>query len=94
MDGVRILLEERSKAADPQSVIYFRVEDTRAAHKQLADEGIEFESAPHLIHKHADGMEEWMAFFRDNEGRLLSIMSQVKAPSLPYRTCAIPTCFG
>jgi hypothetical protein len=33
---------------------------------------------PHLIHRHADGTEEWMAHFHDPEGRPLAIMSQVK----------------
>jgi methylmalonyl-CoA/ethylmalonyl-CoA epimerase len=31
-----------------------------------------------MIHKHADGTEEWMAFFKDPDGRPLGIMSQVK----------------
>ncbi len=73
--GVRLFLEEGP--ARPQSVIYFRVSDIRAAHAQLREKGVEFESPPHLIHRHADGTEEWMAFFYDNEGRPLSIMSQV-----------------
>jgi len=30
-----------------------------------------------MIHKHADGAEEWMAFFKDNEERPLAIMSRV-----------------
>ena len=25
--------------------------------------------APQMIHKHPDGAEEWMAFFKDDEGR-------------------------
>jgi hypothetical protein len=29
-----------------------------------------------LIHKHADGTEAWMAFFKDPDGRPLAIMSQ------------------
>lgn len=74
--GVRLFLEEG--AGGPQSVIYFRVPDIRTAHAALIERGVSFESPPHLIHRHADGMEEWMAFFHDNEGRLLSIMSQVK----------------
>jgi DNA-binding CsgD family transcriptional regulator/catechol 2,3-dioxygenase-like lactoylglutathione lyase family enzyme len=74
--GVRLFLEEGSVVRS-QSVIYFRVPDIRAAHAQLLERGVTFESAPHLIHRHADGLEEWMAFFHDNEGRLLSIMSQV-----------------
>jgi hypothetical protein len=28
-----------------------------------------------MIHRHADGSEEWMAFFDDNEARPLAIMS-------------------
>jgi hypothetical protein len=37
-----------------------------------------FVNAPHMIHKHADGTEEWMAFFSDNEGRPLAIMAQAR----------------
>jgi len=37
-----------------------------------------FADVPHLIHRHADGTEEWMAHFHDPEGRPLAIMSQVK----------------
>ena len=79
--GVRLFLEEGAAANQPQSVIYFRVGDIRTAHGRLLERGIEFDSPPHLIRRHADGMEEWMAFFRDNEGRLLAIMSQVGAPA-------------
>jgi len=31
-----------------------------------------------MIHRHDDGTEEWMAFFKDNDGRPLGIMAQVK----------------
>ena len=31
---------------------------------------------PHMIFRHPDGMEKWMAFFEDDEGRPLAIMSQ------------------
>jgi DNA-binding CsgD family transcriptional regulator/catechol 2,3-dioxygenase-like lactoylglutathione lyase family enzyme len=75
--GVRLFLEE-SAAQEPASVLYFRVPDIRAAHTQLSARGVEFVSAPHMIHRHDDGLEEWMAFFNDNEGRLLAIMSQVR----------------
>ncbi len=74
--GVRLFLEE-GEGTDA-AVIYFRVPDIRAAHAQLAERGAVFEGAPHMIHRHADGTEEWMAFFKDNEGRLLALMSQVK----------------
>jgi DNA-binding CsgD family transcriptional regulator/catechol 2,3-dioxygenase-like lactoylglutathione lyase family enzyme len=74
--GVRLYLQEGEQPAE--SVIYFRVPDIRSAHAELQARGVEFAQAPHMIHRHDDGMEEWMAFFKDNEGRLLSIMSQVR----------------
>lgn len=77
--GVRLFLEQGEK--QNESVLYFRVPDIRAAHAQLEARGVHFEAVPHLIHRHADGMEEWMAFFHDNEGRVLSIMSQAPPAS-------------
>jgi DNA-binding CsgD family transcriptional regulator/catechol 2,3-dioxygenase-like lactoylglutathione lyase family enzyme len=74
--GVRLFLSQDGPPAD--SVLYFRVPDIRTAHAELAARGIDFPHPPHLIHRHDDGTEEWMAFFNDNEGRLLAIMSQVR----------------
>jgi hypothetical protein len=39
---------------------------------------VHFTAAPHLVHRHADGTEEWLAHFNDPEGRPLAIMAQVK----------------
>jgi DNA-binding CsgD family transcriptional regulator/catechol 2,3-dioxygenase-like lactoylglutathione lyase family enzyme len=75
--GVRLFLTADHGANPGDSLIYFRVDDIRAAHHDLAARGIEFVDAPHMIHRHPDGTEEWMAFFKDNEGRLLAIMTQV-----------------
>lgn len=79
--GTRLMLESRSHAEAPElrndSVLYFRVNDIRAAHAELQRRGVEFLGAPHLIHRHRDGTEEWMAFFKDSEGGLLALMSQV-----------------
>ena len=74
--GVRLFLEQGD--GRDAAVLYFRVPDIRAAHTTLQARGVEFEGAPHLIHRHADGLEEWMAFFHDNEGRVLALMSQVQ----------------
>lgn len=76
--GVRLFLTEGAdEVAD--SILYFRVPDIRASCADLETRGVEFINAPHLIHTHADGTEEWMAFFRDNEGRPLALMCQVGA---------------
>ena len=61
------------------SVLYFRVPDINAATAELESRGVKFVSAPHMIFKHPDGMEEWMAFFEDCDGGVLSIMSQVRS---------------
>ncbi|MCK9685429.1 LuxR C-terminal-related transcriptional regulator [Scleromatobacter humisilvae] len=73
--GVRLFLSE-GEAAASQSILYFLVDDVRTAQASLAARGIEFTHAPHMIHRHADGTEEWMAFIEDNEGRPLAIMSR------------------
>lgn len=79
--GVRLMLSEGDGVAD--SIIYFCVPDIRAAHLALAGRGVEFLSAPHLIHRHDDGNEEWMAFFKDPEGRPLAMMAQMPDRSAP-----------
>ncbi|MBB6254162.1 LuxR C-terminal-related transcriptional regulator [Nitrospirillum iridis] len=77
--GVRLFLSEGEGAAE--SILYFRVEDIQAMHATLTARGVEFINTPHLIHQHEDGTEEWMAFFKDNEGRPLAIMAQVGTQS-------------
>jgi len=76
--GVRLFLSE-GEGASSESILYFRVPDIRAAHQEMSARGIAFTHAPHMIHRHEDGMEEWMAFLTDNENRPLAIMAQVKA---------------
>jgi DNA-binding CsgD family transcriptional regulator/catechol 2,3-dioxygenase-like lactoylglutathione lyase family enzyme len=78
--GTRLFLSAQEKPG-PESILYLRVADIRAAYDLLRSRGIEFADAPHLIHRHADGTEEWMAHFHDPEGRPLAIMSQVKRSS-------------
>ena len=75
--GVRLFLSE-GDGGPSESILYFRVDDVRTAHTALAARGIEFTNAPHMIHRHEDGAEEWMAFFTDNEQRPLAIMAQVR----------------
>jgi predicted enzyme related to lactoylglutathione lyase len=60
-------------------MLYLRVADIGRAYAELDARGVEFINAPHLVHRHVDGTEEWMAFFKDPEGRALALMSQVRA---------------
>jgi catechol 2,3-dioxygenase-like lactoylglutathione lyase family enzyme len=73
--GTRLMLSQAEDAPGPESLIYLRVADIVATHERLMTAGIEFINAPHMIYKHEDGAEEWMAFFNDPEGRPLAIMA-------------------
>jgi len=76
--GTRLYLSAENDSAALESVLYFRVADIAAKHAELAARGVAFSGAPHMIYRHADGTEEWMAFFVDPESRPLALMSQVK----------------
>ena len=78
MGGTRLYLTEETGSPQAESILYLLVPDIRFAHEALKSRDVEFMSAPHMIHKHAEGTEEWMAFFKDPEGRPLALMSQVK----------------
>jgi len=78
--GTRLLLEQNG----PKATIYFKVDDIDAAHEELVAKGVKFLAGPHMIFRDDAGMfgaageEEWMAFFEDNEGRPLALMTQVR----------------
>jgi catechol 2,3-dioxygenase-like lactoylglutathione lyase family enzyme len=75
--GTRLMLSQQG-GARPESILYLRVPDIVAAYETLQTRGVSFTHAPHMIHRHADGTEEWMAFFEDPDGRPLGLMSAVK----------------
>lgn len=77
--GVRLMLDAPAKAqADNySSIIFYRVSDPQVAFETLSARGVTFEANPHLIAKLPDH-ELWMAFFRDLDGNLLALMSEVR----------------
>ncbi len=77
--GVRLMLglPEKPEFDHPGSVLYFKVDDIRAAHATLEGRGVAFEGPPHLIAKMPDH-ELWMAFFRDSEANLLALMAEIR----------------
>ena len=79
---VRLMLEvpENDEVDHPSSIVYFRVTDLPAAYAELMSRGVEFVDEPHLIAKLPDH-ELWMAFFRDPDGNLLGLMSEVREPA-------------
>ena len=74
--GTRLMLSQEKGGAAKESILYLRVADIAAAHTALIGRGVKFTHAPHMIHRHADGTEEWMAFFEDPDARPLAIMMQ------------------
>ncbi len=78
-DGIRLFLSRPEQDVSiGNSVIYFRTADIVGEYKRLTAQGVSFRGAPHLIHRHDSGMEEWMAFFEDPNGGVLALMSQVE----------------
>ena len=75
--GVRLMLDKPEKTEAGTSIIYFKVAEINEAHEQMKSRGVQFVDSPHLIARLPDH-DLWMTFFRDSEGNLLSIMSEVR----------------
>ena len=77
--GIRLMLTmpEKPEFDHPGSILYFKVSDLRATHQRMKASGARFEDEPHLIARMPDH-ELWMCFFRDTEGNLLGLMSEVR----------------
>jgi methylmalonyl-CoA/ethylmalonyl-CoA epimerase len=78
--GVRLMLSKAEKPEfdHPGSILYFVVPDIKTAYAQMKSAGTQFEDEPHLIAKMPDH-DLWMTFFKDSEGNMLSLMSEVRA---------------
>jgi methylmalonyl-CoA/ethylmalonyl-CoA epimerase len=78
-DGVRLLLDAAAEAGfkHHSSIIYFDVNDIKAAYATLTARGVTFDEKPNLVAKMPDH-ELWMAFFRDPDSNLLALMSEVR----------------
>ena len=81
LGGTRLYLSAESGEVQPESTLYLRVDDIGAAYTELCARGVEFKGAPHMVYRHPDGTEEWMAFFKDPDGRFLALLAQVKPRS-------------
>jgi methylmalonyl-CoA/ethylmalonyl-CoA epimerase len=78
--GTRLMIsttEGRAEFEPPGSVLYFFVEDIEGTHSTLRGSGVTFEAEPHMIAKMPDH-ELWLAEFRDSEGNVLALMSEVR----------------
>lgn len=80
--GVRLMLDKPEKAEfdHPSSILYFAVPDIQAAHRKLVDAGVAIVEEPRVIAPMADH-DLWMSFFRDTEGNVMALMSEVARKS-------------
>jgi methylmalonyl-CoA/ethylmalonyl-CoA epimerase len=77
LDGVRLMLvEPEGRAFGGESAIYYGVDQIDAAVAALEGRGVTFDDRPHVVHRD-DAHELWMAFFRDPDGNVLALMSEV-----------------
>ena len=76
--GVRLMLgsAESPELDHPSSILYFRVPDIKAAHQSLIAKGVKIEAPPRLIAP-MPTHDLWMSGFRDSEGNILELMSEV-----------------
>ncbi len=77
--GTRLMLTQYGEPSPAESILYLAVDDIVKSHEEFRRRGVEFINAPHMVHTHADGTEEWLAMFKDPEGRPLAIMAQARA---------------
>jgi predicted enzyme related to lactoylglutathione lyase len=77
-NGLRLLLTlpEKEQFAHPSSVVYFQVEDIRESFEKMIEKGVEFVDEPHVVAKMGQ-TDTWMTFFRDTEGNVHALMSEV-----------------
>ena len=68
---------EKPEFDHPASVLYYRVADIHASFAAIAAGGARVEGEPHLIARMPDH-ELWMGFFRDTEGNVAALMSEVR----------------
>ena len=75
--GVRLMLTGSEKPGDGQSfVVYFKVPDIQQTFQAMTERDVTFDRDPHLLARMPDH-DLWMAFFRDPDGNLLALMSEV-----------------
>ncbi len=80
--GVRLMLArpEEPELDHPASILYYRVDDIRAAHATLKERGVQFEDEPHFVADLGD-CELWLTFFRDPDDNVAALMSEPRKAS-------------
>ena len=77
-EGIRLMLgvADRPELDHPASIIYYKVDDIERVYEIFKARGVEFVVPPHLVAP-MPTYDLWLADFRDTEGNLLALMSEV-----------------
>jgi len=76
--GVRLMLSaSQQRQGTSATVVYFKVPEIHQAFSTLKSRNADIEQEPQMIARMPDH-ELWMAFFRDPDGNLLALMSEVR----------------
>src|SRR6185503_19916171 len=71
-----LAIAETREFDHPASVLYYRVPDIQAAYAAVTAAGAQGEHEPRMIARMPDH-DLWLAFFRDTEGNVAALMSEV-----------------
>lgn len=76
--GIRLMLgpADRPEIDHIASVIYYKVDDIEKVYEIFKARGVEFIIKPHLVAP-MPTYDLWLADFRDSEGNILALMSEV-----------------
>ncbi len=76
--GIRLMLgvADRPEVDHPASIIYYKVADIERVYETFAARGVEFIVKPHLVAP-MPTYDLWLADFKDSEGNILALMSEV-----------------
>lgn len=75
--GVRLMLSTSASGTGFSSILYYKSDDIYDTAEILKSRGVSFEQDPRMIARMPDH-ELWMAFFKDSEGNLCALMSEVR----------------
>jgi predicted enzyme related to lactoylglutathione lyase len=76
--GIRLMLgiADRPEIDHIASIIYYKVDDIERVYELFSGAGVEFIIKPHLVAQ-MPTYDLWLADFRDSEGNILALMSEV-----------------
>jgi predicted enzyme related to lactoylglutathione lyase len=79
-NGIRFMLTKSDKH-DDRTVLYLKVDDIHSTYTMLKERDVDFYDFPKSV-VNIPGYKLWLAFFRDIDNNLLSLMSENPVPAM------------